>query len=267
MKKTEIIVTIIALILVIALIGGVCFGYYEKITEKIKNPIVTMEVEGYGTIKLELYPEMAPTTVANFVLLAQNGFYNGTTFHRVVKDFMIQGGGYTLKETKNEETGETSLEPTLKEPTYKDLGENGTDNYTIKGEMQANGYKNNILKHEEGVISMARVDYTSYSSALTEESYNSASSQFFIMTKKNTSLDGYYTAFGKVIEGLDIVHSIENAEVEKAEKEGEEESTPVNDIIITSVTVDTQGIKYNKPETVEPFNYAAWVLKQYGYYQ
>ena len=266
MKKSGIVFTIIALILVIVLIGGVCVGYYKKATEEIKNPIVTMEVEGYGTIKLELYPEMAPSTVANFVLLAQNGFYDGTTFHRVVKNFMIQGGGYTLEETTDEETGETTLESTLKAPTYADLGEKGTDSYAIKGEMQANGYKNNTLKHEEGVISMARADYTSYSSTLTAESYNSATSQFFIMTETSTYLDGNYAAFGRVIEGLDVVHAIEDAEVETTEEEGDEESTPVNDIIITSVTVDTQGVVYEKPETVEPFNYYTWMLKQYGYY-
>ena len=96
MKKSGKIFTIIALILVILLIGGICFGYYQKLTEERKAPIVTMEVEGYGTIKLELYPEMAPNTVANFITLANNGFYNGTTFHRVVKDFMIQGGGYNV---------------------------------------------------------------------------------------------------------------------------------------------------------------------------
>ncbi len=264
MKKTEKVFIIIALILVIVLIGGVCYGYYKKATEKIKNPLVTMEVEGYGTIKLELYPEMAPNTVANFVTLANNGFYNGTTFHRIVKDFMIQGGGYTITETTDEETGETTKEQTIKSVTLADLGYEGSnksENYTIKGEMAANGYKN-TLKHEEGVISMARADYTSYSSSLKEESYNSATTQFFIMTKKTTSLDGYYTAFGKVIEGLDIVHKIENAEVEKTEEENDEESTPVEDIIITSVTVDTQGINYGKPETLEPFNIYSWYLGQ-----
>ena len=117
MKKTGIAFTIIALIIVLVLIGGVCFGYYKKLTEEIKNPIVTMEVEGYGTIKLELYPEYAPNTVANFVTLANNGFYNGTTFHRVVKDFMIQGGGYIIGETTNEETGEIEKESTIKSLT------------------------------------------------------------------------------------------------------------------------------------------------------
>ena len=262
MKKTGIIFTIIALLAVIVLIGGNCYGYYKKLTHETKNPIVTMEVEGYGTIKLELYPEMAPNTVANFVTLANNGFYNGTTFHRVVKDFMIQGGGYVIEEKTDEKTGETKKESTIKSVTLADLGyegENKEDNYSIKGEMLSNGY-NNTLKHEEGVISMARADYTSYSSSLTEESYNSATTQFFIMTERNTYLDGTYTAFGKVIEGLNIVHNIEGAEVEKTETEGDEESTPVNHIIIKSVTVDTQGVKYEKPETLEPFDYYSWVM-------
>lgn len=261
MKKSGIVFTIIALLVVIALIGGICYGYYKKATEKIINPIVTMEVEGYGTIKLELYPEMAPNTVANFVTLAQNGFYDGTMFHRVVKDFMIQGGGYILEDTTDEETGEKKEEKTIKSATLGDLGVEGNraeKEYTIKGEMLANGY-NNTLKHEEGVISMARADYTSHSSTLAEESYNSGSAQFFIMTKDTFYLDGLYTSFGKVIEGLDIVHKIENVEVEKTETEGDEESTPVQNIIIKSVTVDTQSVEFGKPETLEPFDLFSWV--------
>ena len=255
MKKTEIVFTIIVLILVIALTGGIIYGYYKKVTQKIENPIATMEVEGYGTIKIELYPEMAPNTIANFVTLANTGFYNGTTFHRVVKDFMIQGGGEILEEKTDEKTGEVKKELTEKTLTLAHIGYEGSDKnepYTIKGEMLANGHKN-TLRHEEGAVAMARADYTSYSSTLAEESYNSATSQFFIMTKKNYALDGYYAIFGKVIEGLDIVHKIENAETEKTEAEGDEESTPVNPIIITSVTVDTKGIDYGKPETQEQF--------------
>lgn len=260
MKKSGIVFTIIALLVVVILIGGICYGYYKKLTEEIINPIVTMEVEGYGTIKLELYPEMAPNTVANFVTLAQNGFYDGTMFHRVVKDFMIQGGGYVLEEKTDEETGEKKIESTPKTVKLSDLGEKGKnkdDDYSIKGEMLANGY-NNTLKHEEGVISMARADYTSYDTTLTEESYNSATSQFFIMTKNTPYLDGIYTAFGKVIEGLDIVHKIENVEVQKTEEEGDEESTPVENIIVKSVTVDTKGVEYKRPKTQEPFDYISW---------
>ena len=261
MKKTGIVCTIIALVLVIISIGVIVLGYYKKANEEIVNPIVTMEVENYGTIKIELYPEKAPNTVANFVTLANNGFYNGTTFHRVVKDFMVQGGGFTSQVVTDSETGETKNDSVAKGVKLKDLGiegKNAEEAYCIKGEMLENGYKNNTLKHEEGVISMARADYTNYSASLAEESYNSATSQFFIVTQKTEYLDGKYTAFGKVIEGYDIVEKIENVEVEKTEQEGDEESTPVEAIVIKSVTVDTKGVEYSKPETLEPFDLLSW---------
>lgn len=253
--KTKNIIWIIALILVIVLIATLGYGYYKKVTMEVKNPIATMEVENFGIIKIELYPELAPQTVANFVTLANRGFYDGLTFHRIVKDFMIQGGD-------KEGTGQGSA-------TLKDLKDDGDDTeYSIKGEFIANGVENNKLKFEEGVIGMARSDYTSYSSTLTEESYNSGSSQFFIMTKTNTSLNGYYTAFGKVIEGLDVVHKIEEVEV-KAADNGEETgntevSTPVNPPKITSLKVETYGVEYGLPETLTPFDYMTWLYKQYG---
>ena len=115
---------------------------------------------------------------------------------------------------------------------------------------------------------MARNDYTSYSSTLTEESYNSGSSQFFIMTADNTSLNGYYTSFGKVIEGMDIVHNIENVEVKAADDSEEtgntEVSTPVNPVTITSIRVETNGVDYGMPETLTPFDYMSWFYQQYG---
>lgn len=92
MKKVKNILWIVALILVIALIVGVGYGYYKNATMEVVNPIATMEVENFGTVKIELYPDVAPETVANFITLANNGFYDGLTFHRIVKDFMIQGG-------------------------------------------------------------------------------------------------------------------------------------------------------------------------------
>ena len=92
MKKVEKLIWIIALIAIIVLIGVVGFGYYKKLTFKTQNPIVTMEVENFGTVKMELYPDQAPETVSNFIALANRGFYDGTAFHRVVKDFMVQAG-------------------------------------------------------------------------------------------------------------------------------------------------------------------------------
>lgn len=254
MKNLGKIIWVIALIAIIVLIGVVGFGYYKKATFKAQNPIVTMEVENFGTIKIELYPDQAPETVSNFIALANRGFYDGTTFHRVVKDFMIQAG------SKNGD-GTTGAK-------ISDIKDGGADKeYTIKGEFLANGITNTI-KFEEGTLAMARADYTQYSSNLTEESYNSGCSQFFIMTKENSNLNGYYTPFGKVIEGLDVVHKIEEVEVTVAkgqeETEGAEVSTPVNAPKVTSIRVETYGIDYGLPKTLTPFDYTSWLYKQYG---
>ena len=267
MKKASNIITIIALILIVVLIGGVSYGYYKKATMEVKNPIVTMEVQDFGTIKLELYPEMAPQNVSNFIALAQHGFYDGLKFHRFVEGFMIQGG-----DSNGDGTGS---------PKLSDLGidvKDGEDrDYCIKGEFLSNGYNKNTLKHKEGVISMARADYTQqYSKSLTTESYNSAGSQFFIMTADNSSLDGNYAPFGKVTEGMDVVHNIEKVEVKETEtssssnsdssskSESKEKSTPVNDVIISKVSVETYGVDYGKPDTLETWNYYDWVYKTYG---
>lgn len=270
MKKASNVITIIALILIIVLIGGVSYGYYRNATMEVKNPIVTMEVQDFGTIKLELYPEKAPETVSNFIALAQNGFYDGLKFHRVVEGFMIQGGDSNGDGTGSPKLSDLGIE--VKE------GQEDRD-YCIKGEFLANKYNKNTLKHKEGVISMARADYTqTYSPSLTTESYNSAGSQFFIMTADNSSLDGYYAPFGKVIEeGMDIVHKIEKVEVKSAKedeektedtteenKEEQEKSTPVNDVIISKVTVETYGVDYGKPKTLETWDYYDWVYKTYG---
>lgn len=254
MKNLGKIIWVIALVAIIVLIGIVGFGYYKKATFKSQNPVVTMEVENFGTIKMELYPDQAPEAVSNFVALANRGFYNGTKFHRVVKDFMIQAGSKGGDGT----TG----------AKISDLKDGGADeDYTIKGEFLDNGVTNTI-KFEEGILAMARADYTSASPYLTEESYNSACSQFFIMTKENTSLNGHYTAFGKVIEGLDIVHKIEEVEVTVAkgqeETEGAEVSTPVNAPVVTSISVETYGVDYGMPKTLAPFDYTSWMYSQYG---
>ena len=254
MEKFKNIIWIVALIILIVLIGVIGYGYYRNATMQVTRPVATMEVENFGTIKFELYPEYAPETVANFIALANRGFYDGLTFHRIVKDFMIQGG-----DKKGDGTGLA---------TTKDLRDDGDDTeYTIKGEFIANGVDNK-LQFEEGVVAMARSDYTSYSSTLTEESYNSESSQFFIMTAENTGLNGQYTSFGKVTEGMDIVHQIEGVEVKAADDAdttgNTEVSTPVNPPKITSIRVETNGVDYGLPETLTPFDYTAWLYQQYG---
>ncbi len=272
MKKAQNIICIIALILIIVILGGLCYGYYKKQTLNISNPIVTMEVENYGTIKIELYPDQAPETVKNFIRLANNGFYNGLKFHRVVKDFMIQGG---------DPSGDGTGSPKFSD-LYNNSDENAkykysdgteaksTDAYSIPGEFIANGYDKNNLNLTEGTIAMARSDYTSYSATLSNESYNSASSQFFIMTTNDhTNLSGYYAGFGKVIEGMDVVKEIANVECKAAntdEKSNEttEVSTPVNDVKISSLSVETFGVDYEMPKTLVPFNYMKWLYAQYG---
>ena len=140
----------------------------------MSNPIVTLELENGGVIKAELYPEIAPNTVANFVNLVQSGFYDGLTFHRVIPGFMIQGG----------------------DPQGTGMGGPG---YCIKGEFARNGFKQNNLRHSRGVLSMARSMMP-----------NSAGSQFFIMHADAPHLDGDYAAFGKVIEGMDAVDAVAN---------------------------------------------------------
>ena len=137
-----------------------------------KNPIVTIEMEDGGRIVAELYPEIAPNTVANFVNLVESGFYNGLIFHRVIPGFMIQGG----------------------DPQGTGMGGPG---YSIKGEFARNGFRQNNLKHTRGVLSMARSMMP-----------NSAGSQFFIMHANAPHLDGDYAGFGKVTEGMDVVDAL-----------------------------------------------------------
>lgn len=214
---------------------------------KSQNPVATMEVENYGTVKIELYPDIAPNTVKNFIALSNKGFYDNLTFHRIVKDFMIQGG-----DKKGDGTGGASL---------SDIQDNVTEDkeYTIKGEFKVNRFRND-LEHKEGVISMARSDYSSFSSALAAEGYNSASSQFFIMTEDNSNLDGLYAAFGKVVEGMDVINKIEETEVEVTSTS---DGKPINPPVIKSIRVDTFGVDYGLPETKEPFDINSYIQNYY----
>lgn len=225
-------------------------GGENNMKEYKENPIVTMDVEYVsesgenknGTIKMELYPNYAPVTVANFVNLVNNGFYNGLTFHRVVKDFMIQGG-----DPKGDGTGSakiSDLDKSIEKNSDADYG------YSIKGEFALNKFDNNV-KFESGTIAMARSDYSSY--GFPENGYNSGCSQFFIMNTDdattNKYLEGSYAAFGKVIEGYDVVLDISNTKVEMQASSGEK-SLPVNKPVIKSMTVDTKGEEYEIPDTI-----------------
>lgn len=169
-----------------------------------QNPVVTFTMENGDIMKAELYPDIAPISVNNFISLINKNFYDGLIFHRVIRGFMIQGG----------------------DPEGTGCGGPG---YSIKGEFSANGVENN-LKHTEGVLSMAR-----------SMAPDSAGSQFFIMHKTSPHLDGSYAAFGKVIEGMDVVNKI-------AETATDYYDRPLEDQKLKSVTVDTFGVDYPEPD-------------------
>ena len=248
-KIIALVITVIAIIVVLGAIAWTLNTVIKKQNFVAENPIATIEIENMGTITVELYPQYAPNTVANFIALANSGFYNGLTFHRTIPDFMIQGG---------DPNGDGSGNATL-----KDIGKDEDEEYAIKGEFIINGFNQNTLKHTRGVISMARSDYSSL--GFTTQGYNSASCQFFIMTADNSSLDGTYAAFGKVQDGMDIVDQISNVEVETRESDDENLTAdrPVNPPVITSISVDTKGVDYGVPETVEPFDYSSYIMSQY----
>lgn len=170
----------------------------------MSNPIVTMEMENGGIVKAELYPEIAPNTVNNFISLVGKGYYDGLIFHRVIPGFMVQGG------------------------CPQGLGTGGPG-YTIKGEFAKNGHPND-LKHTPGVLSMARSMHP-----------DSAGSQFFIMVENSPHLNGEYTAFGKVTEGLDEVYKIVNTPTDSRDK-------PLEDQKIKKITLETFGVEFPEPE-------------------
>lgn len=171
-----------------------------------QNPIITFEMENGDIMKAELYPQVAPNTVNNFISLVNKGFYDGLIFHRVINGFMIQGG----------------------DPEGTGMGGPG---YGIKGEFAQNGFAND-LKHTAGVLSMARSMMP-----------NSAGSQFFIMHKDAPHLDGAYAAFGKIIEGMDVVNKIADVATDYSDR-------PMEDQRMKTVTVETFGVDYDEPETV-----------------
>ena len=171
---------------------------------EINNPIVTIEMENGDIIKAELYPNLAPNTVKNFIDLINKNYYDGLIFHRVINGFMIQGGC----------------------PEGSGMGGPG---YSIAGEFTSNGFTNN-LKHERGVLSMARA-----------MNPNSAGSQFFIMHKNSPHLDGQYASFGRVIEGMENVDKIAETKTGFGDRPKKEQK-------IKKMTVDTKGVEFEAPE-------------------
>lgn len=175
-----------------------------------ENPVVAMYIENYGAIVIELYPDIAPNTVSNFISLTKSNFYDNNTMHRLVPGFVLQGG----------------------DPTGTGTGGPG---YTIKGEFSANDFENN-LKHEKGIVSMAR----------TSVSNDTAGSQFFIMLGTASYLDGQYAAFGKVIDGWSNIENIINNEQVQNQETGQLK----NNLVIKKTLIDLKGKEYQEVEKI-----------------
>ena len=216
-KKLFIIcISSVALIAALTLIIYMIAVNSGKIAED-KYPVATMEIEGYGTVEITLYPNDAPNTVRNFIELANSGFYDGQIINRVCENFCIQAGS---------PDGTTS----------------GGPGYSIKGEFKLNGFGRNKIKHEAGTISMARA-----------QGNDTAGSQFFICPATNSSvsaLDGIYAAFGKVTSGLDIIVKISNV-AHDSSLSSAGGGKPIKDIVIKSITVDTKGIEYKAADKIK----------------
>ncbi len=289
MNKVKKIVLILLILATVGALGFLGFNYIKALTNKEKNPVVSMEIEGYGTVKIELYPDIAPNTVKNFITLSQKGFYNGKTFSEIGDNYIE--GGYDLTEEPEEDASEESQasedvvvegaensseeteEEFIRSPKLSDIRElkdGETDaSYAIKGEFADNDFDDNRLNHERGVISMARTDYTDYQEEIAtirlmgddynttidnilDNMYDSATSGFFILTDNDTSYNGLYTAFGRVIEGMDIVDKISEVEV-TANEDGK--NVPNTQPVIKNVSVETYGVNYGIPETVTVFDF------------
>jgi cyclophilin family peptidyl-prolyl cis-trans isomerase len=172
----------------------------SKPKSETNHPRVEVEMENGDKFVIELYPEYAPLTVDNFVELAKGGFYDGLVFHRIVNNFMAQGGGYDASDEKKEAK-------------------------TIRGEFSNNGYSKNTLKHKKGVISMARIGGRN----------DSASSEFFIMLANKSGLDGDYAAFGEVIQGMEVIENFQ--QIERTLGFDGAISKPVEPLVIKKMTV------------------------------
>ncbi len=261
-------------LIIIALIAAIVLLVINIVMAKVDNkpnPVVTMEVEGYGIIKMELYPDKAPNTVKNFIKLAQNGFYNGKTFNDI-ENGLVRAGA--VAETTDED-GNAVTGPMLSD--MKTLAEGEEDyQYAIPGEFMENNYTDNNLKHQRGVISMYRktsslyqqeislmqmMGYSEYIDPILEDMYDSQDTQFFILTADNMNYNGLFSAFGRVTEGMDIVDQISQLELtQETDENGEsyESTKPVNPPVIKNVTVETYGVNYGDPEVVRAIDFDAY---------
>lgn len=267
---------LILIILIIAVLAGIIFLIFNAVrsisyNQNAKNPVVTLSIEGYGDVQIELYPDYAPNTVSHIVNLVQKGFYNGKLFYGT--DGAAVNAGMILEETTDESTdtettGETDAttptEDTLMASYYNSSIEADSDSdyeISIPGEFVANGYDENTVRFEYGTVGLYRNDYEGYGTDLTQNSYNSGTSLFFILTEEDSTLNGMYTSFGKVISGMEIIEQINSLPTQESEDTTEEsiQYFDGNYPVITSATVETYGIDYGTPEYQEAFDYNSYI--------
>lgn len=261
-KKLQIILWAIIAGIVCALIGFYIYNTANRYIDGNIHPEVAFEIQDYGTVKMELYPEYAPNTVSNFIRLAQKGYYDNKVIYGK-DEICLYAGRNQQGDTENPKT--SFIFDGIEADTEDDY------EYSIKGEFISNGFNDNTLRHEKGIVTLIRSDYTQYVNTLSEESYNSGNAQLGIMMGDEASnLNGSYAAFGKITEGLDIIENIYNTvEIAPAEtQEGEETSSEEAEggiqkfasfPIIKSVTVDTHGVDFGDPVVEKAFDYNSYM--------
>ena len=260
-KKIQIVIWIIIAVIAFLALGGLVYNLARAVHEEPVHPVVTFEIMNLGTIKMELYQEYAPNTVANIIRLVEEGYYKDKTIYGKDANFLHFGGNLDGK-----------LEIPLASLIRKDIqaGNDSDFSYTIPGEFVANGYSYNELLHEKGVVTLLRENY---GSALLQESYDSGVSRMgIVMADYAPNHNGNYAAFGKITEGLNLLENVYNTQevipAEVDETTGEPIERSVEEfrvkLVVSSATVEKYGIDFGDPEIVEWFNYDEYVYQMFN---
>lgn len=256
-KKLQIVFWLIIAICAFLLLGGVVYNLARATNEEAIHPEVTFEIENLGTIKMELYQEYAPNTVANIVKLVEKGYYT---------DKVIYGKNTLCLYFGTNEEGEEDIPQASLVNSEIGLNSDSDFAYTIPGEFSQNGFDQNSLCHEKGVVTLIR---DNYGTALLEQGYNSGVSKLgIVMEDTAANLNGSYAAFGKITEGLELLEDLYLNGKTEAPEIDEQTGEPVSTInefsdklVIKSATVDTYGIDFGVPEMVEYFNYEEYMYQ------
>ena len=256
-KKLQIVFWLVLAIVIFLLLGGVVYNFARAKSEKTVHPEVTFEIENLGTIKMELYQEYAPNTVANIVKLVEHGYYNNKVIYG--KNTLCLYFGMNSDGTDDIPQA-SFVDSSIGEYSDQDYA------YTIPGEFSQNGFNKNTICHEKGIVTLIR---DNYGSSLLQEGYNSGYAKMgIIMEETAANLNGSYAAFGKITEGLELLENIYlNAETKAPEIDEAtgEVVTSIdefsNKLFIKSATVDTRGINFGVPQMVDYFNYDEYIYQ------